>query len=297
MSERLVVRKSPRQRAVENVLLHIVPILATVVGRTLADGPAPLAGLLGFVLVYFIPAIGSSILIRSGRGELVAPDVNLRNLRERIISAGPFLGVLRLWLFYTIWMGSLFAAIASFDFRDQVVLLALLAPAFGLAAAIFAYWQTGRSLDRPVAETDAPLQPQSLRSWLREFLPLHYACTIGGLGSAYFAGLPFDWPANGTLLIVGLIGGAVVRALAGRELFKGKRELLWIQLGFGEALEVAVLQTGIPFAALWMLGAVEMGLGLAEGAVAGLAGLVLGTLLLILLWVAARLGSSRARRA
>jgi hypothetical protein len=298
MSERLVIMKSQRQLAVEGWLGVIAPIAICGAARTLADGPSFIGAAAVFVSMRLVPATSSAILNRFGKGERVTGEERTRRIVMSLATGSPLLRVLALSFAQMVLLGSMFAAMAHLDRPVEVIVLAVIAIGLGLLTGVMRYLSIRRRAANFVLPPEDLAPAQSPWAWLREYLPLHYACMLGGIFAAYLVGRSFDWPANLFLLGVGFVGGSVVRGIVVGNANNRRRELLWADIRFRAALAIAALQFGVPFAVFAALlpGLLSSGVPFMPFYFAA-GGFAFGTLILLFVWAAAKLSSSGARRA
>ena len=290
MTEKLVILKSKWQMNVEGWLVICLPPLLALTARLLAQGPTIVGAVAVFLTYFSVAPVGTAIAARLGWGELVTPEERRKRILDLILTRKPLRVMLVMGLASALWTASLFATFVDFNDRTGLALLSSLALISGVLYGVFCY----RALRRQRAQIDTAtreeLPQETADGWLASFLGLYYACVIAGLGVGFGIGLLVPPPWSAVPLMLSMILGIAVASQIRQRRALTKRPLLWVNLRFGGALLVALLQFGVPFGALGALLPILLGdrspwmsLFFAVGA------LLFGIFYVLVLWASARL--------
>ncbi len=297
MGENLVVMKSVRQRTLEGWLCLAVPLLLSGGIRLFAPGWALLGGVLGFSAYLLIPGIGGAVANRLPGGERVTVDERARRTYETLLAQSPWRMVPWMALGYISWIGSLFLAIVSFHHPVIEAILAGSVVVVGVLTALFAFYGMRRSHRRLGDAMREHWPAQSLRQWLPAYLLVHYGCLFGAMAVGYGLGRLCAPPLGLAVFAAGYLVGVLLEAVIRARLRSRSRQPLWTQFGVLQALGLAVLQLGLPMAALAAAIPSLMGYaGWYPALVFGTGGLVFGTVVILLMWITANLSVAGARR-
>ena len=290
MSDRLVVEKSARQRWIEGVILFVLPPAIALacrfyVGPGLWQIPIILFGLITLSI------LGNAVAVKTG-GALMTPAERYRRTLQRMMSRSVWVSLLQSFAFWLVLNLSMLLPMSSEG--GLSLLLVCSFSIFGAAVCSALSVLYRRRVGTRFSDTEHPLTSASPAAWLRAYAPLRLI-SIATIGAGYLVGRHFAFPVDLIVLLVGATLGSALETWIQSRRIKTV-PLLWYDLGFRQALLVALATHGLSFTLYFgfMTALIEQKFDIGA-ALSALGGGVGGVLLGLSIWGLAKLNMVKSK--